>query len=174
MHTYKCYPSVLSARHSLYSQLTAYACVYIHVDTKCVSCEVIHTWIVVNFQKSPFGCCCMCFISKKHDLLDCTSMVLSPSLLCSKFYLLYFWVVLKVTYYAWHYAHHHCNYATVHSYIFIIIKDCISIVRLQPVTFYIMLCCSALIYYTLCSILCSWENLHLILHKISMTTIHHK
>ena len=80
MHTYKCYPSALSARQSLYNQLTAYACVYIHVGTKCVSCEVIHTWIVVNFQKSPFGCCCMCFISKKHDLLDCTSMVLSPSL----------------------------------------------------------------------------------------------
>ena len=49
----------------------------------------------------------------------------------------------------------------------------ISIVRLQPVVFYIILCCSALTFYTLYSILyiCSWENLHLILHQVSMITI---
>ena len=34
-------------------------------------------------------------------------------------------------------------------YSFMIFNDCISIVRLQPVVLYIMLCCSALIFYTL-------------------------
>ena len=34
-------------------------------------------------------------------------------------------------------------------------NDYISIVRLQPVVFYIMLCCNALIIDLLCSLLCS-------------------
>ena len=68
------------------------------------------------------------------------------------------------------YTHHHCNYATVYVS-FIIFNDYISILRLQPVVFYIMLHCSAIIFYTLCSILCSWENVHLILHQVGMVTI---
>ena len=46
-------------------------------------------------------------------------------------------------------------------YNFIIFNDCISIVRLM----------SALILYTLCSILCLWENLCLILHQFGMIII---
>ena len=74
----------------------------------------------------------------------------------------------KVTHYAQYYAHHHCNYATVHIQFYYHIR----IVRLLPVVFYITtLCCSAWIFYTLCSILCSWENLYLILHQVHMRTI---
>ena len=54
----------------------------------------------------------------------------------------------KVTHYTQCYAHNYCNYATVltQSYHF---NDYISIVRLQAVVFYIMLCCSVFIltYY---------------------------
>ena len=46
----------------------------------------------------------------------------------------------KVTYYAQNYVHHHCNHATVHIQFY----HCISMVRLQPVVLYFMLCCSAL------------------------------
>ena len=53
----------------------------------------------------------------------------------------------------------------------LLFNDCFIIVRLQPVVFYIMLCCSALIFYTLCSILCSWENLRIILHWVGMITM---
>ena len=95
---------------------------------------------------------------------------ISPGLLCSKFYLLCFWAVLKkVTYYAQYYARNYCNYATVHTH-FIIFNDHISIVRLQAIVFHIMLCCSVFIF----EILCSWENLSLILYHVGMITIPQK
>ena len=69
-----------------------------------------------------------------------------PRLLCSKFYLLCFWAVLKnVAYYAQYYAHNHCNYAIV-CIQFYYFNDYISIVRLQPVVSF-TLCYAAMLLY---------------------------
>ena len=66
-----------------------------------------------------------------------TLITIKPRLLCSKFYLLCFWAVLKnVTHFAQYYACNYCNYATVYIQ-FYYFNDYISIVRLQPVVFYI-------------------------------------
>ena len=99
-------------------------------------------------------------------------LVVGPGLLCSNFCLLSFWAVLnKVTHYAQYYAHNHCNYATVYTH-FSIFNDYsyISIVRLQSVVLIFMLRCNALIFDVSRSILCSWENLCLILYKVDMIT----
>ena len=46
----------------------------------------------------------------------------------------------NVAYYVQYYAHDHCNYATVYiQFYYFTDHDYISIVRLQPVVFYIML-----------------------------------
>ena len=70
---------------------------------------------------------------------------IGPGLLCSKFYLLCFWAVLKnVAYYVQYYPHNHSNYATVYMQ-FYYFNDSINIVRLQPVVYiirYAMLQCS--------------------------------
>ena len=63
--------------------------------------------------------------------------------MCSKFCLLYAFKRFSKRlpmYYAQNYVHHHCNHATVHIQFY----HCISMVRLQPVVLYFMLCCSAL------------------------------
>ena len=63
--------------------------------------------------------------------------IVGSGLLCPKFFQEVF---KKVTYYAQNYAQHHCNHATIHIQFY----QSISMVRLQPVVLYIMLCCSAL------------------------------
>ena len=99
---------------------------------------------------------------------------IGPGLLCSKFCLLCAFEQCSKSHLSWSKL---CPslLQLCHSslYSFIIFNDCISIViiRLQPVVFYIMLCCSALIFYTLCSILCLWVNLCLILHQVGMITM---
>ena len=88
----------------------------------------------------------------------CSLRMIGFGLLCSKFNLLCFWAVLrKVTYYAQCYAHKYCNYATVHIQ-FYYFNGYISIALLQPVVFYIMLCCNTLMFDLISSILYPHEK----------------
>ena len=98
----------------------------------------------------------------KCKLFICRKLA-KAGLFCSKSYLLHFWAVLKklLTHYAQYYAHKCFNYATVDIQLYYF-NDYISKVRLQPVVLYIMIRCSALKFY----ILCSWEDLCLILYHV--------
>ena len=125
---------------------------------------------------------CVCMRAHLTEVHLCAIYIgTSPGLLCSKFCLLCAFEHYeqcswsKVTYILWSKSCPSllqlCHIVHIASYSFIIFNDCISIVRLQPVVFYIMLCCSALIFYTLCLILCLWVNLCLILHQAGMITM---
>ena len=97
-----------------------------------------------------------------------------PSLLCSKFYLLCFWALLKKlpNMHGQYYGYNCCTELYHSSYTIVLFLWLhYSIVRLQPVALNIMLCCSTLMF----DLLCSWENFCPTLCQVDMTTIvYHK
>ena len=100
-------------------------------------------------------------VNKCHVLIQSNILTfplgLGPGLLYSKFCLLCFWAVLKKVTYSYYAQNYNNPSLQLCHNSYTVLLFLLTAVRLQPVVFYIILCCSALIFYILCSILCSWE-----------------